>query len=116
MHCSNRQFGGTAGAGEAEQQVSIAQAEVSFEDASRLDYDRRRRERIAKAGHRIDAAAADDTFVRLLVNVVNKVVCLNPVSHYHQSHQKLSLRFKPYQSHLAVSPILTRRCCQDVLH
>lgn len=52
--------------------VEVAQADVAFEDASRLEYDRRRKTQLAQESHRIDAAAADAAFLRLLVNVVNK--------------------------------------------
>lgn len=55
--------------------VEVAQADVAFEDASRLEYDRRRKTQLAQESHRIDAAAADAAFLRLLVNVVNKVCC-----------------------------------------
>ncbi|KAK9789378.1 hypothetical protein WJX73_004782 [Symbiochloris irregularis] len=58
--------------GEEEDGVTVAQSEVAFEDASRLEYDRRRRERMAKTADRVNAKAADASFMRLLVHIVNK--------------------------------------------
>ena len=56
-------------------QEIITQGSVDFEDASRLEFDRKRHAELLHTGlqKRVDPAAADRLFIRLLVNVLNKV-------------------------------------------
>ena len=53
----------------------LTMGSVDFEDASRLDFDRQRQARLLRMGlqHRVNPTSADRLFVRLLVDVLDKV-------------------------------------------
>ena len=55
-------------------QEILTQGSVDFEDASRLEYDRRRNTELLHKGLQLRTvpASADRLFIRLLVNVLNK--------------------------------------------
>ena len=61
-------------------QEIITQGSVDFEDASRLEFDRRRHAELLHTGlqNRVDPASADRLFIRLLVAVLNKACLLHP--------------------------------------